>query len=156
MMPLTDEQWRLIEPLLPEPSPFARGRPPFNPRLVMEGVLCRMRHAVPWYYLPEFYSGETPSDGHPQFPSWQTCYRAYRLWQRRGLMDQIYRLLFQDLRDRGGTDIFQLFKDGALSLDGNPFGKPENFDREYPHTWQGSTIQLLYNVIILRQKKLVP
>ena len=31
-MHLTDDQWRLIEPLFPEPSPFARGRPPFNPR----------------------------------------------------------------------------------------------------------------------------
>jgi transposase len=29
-MNLTDEQWRLIEPILPPPSPFDRGRPPLR------------------------------------------------------------------------------------------------------------------------------
>jgi len=29
-MNLSDEQWRLIEPLLPPPSPSDRGRPPLR------------------------------------------------------------------------------------------------------------------------------
>jgi hypothetical protein len=40
--------------------------------------------------------------GDLERPSWQTSYRAYRLWRRQGDMNQVYRLLYQDLRDRGG------------------------------------------------------
>jgi len=132
-MPLTDEQWRLIAPLLPGHSPFARGRPPFNPRHVMEGVLCKLRFGIPWYDLPDYYPHQASSTVRP---SWQTCYRAYRLWRRRGIMDQVYRFLFRDLRDRGGTDLFQLIEEGVISLDWNSSGQPEILPNEYLDTWQ--------------------
>ena len=119
----------------------------------MDGVLCKLRHAIPWYDLPYFYLKETPSEGHLERPSWQTCYRAYRHWRRQGIMERVYRLLFQDLRDRGGTEILQLFKDGVISLDSSPTGKTEILLSKGQDTWQGSTIQLLFNVILLRRKK---
>ena len=152
-MTLTDEQWHLIAPLLPKPSPFARGRPPFDSRLVMVGVLCKLLHAAPWYDLPDVYPAQTPAEDRP---SWQTCYRAYRLWQRQGIMDQVYRLLYQDLRDRGGVDLFHLFEHGLINLNSSPSGVPEILLAEYHHTWQGTTIQLLTNVIFLRRKNPMP
>jgi transposase len=152
-MPITNEQWHLIKPLLPDPSPFVRGRPPFDRRLVMVGVLCKLCYAIPWYDLSDYYPPEASSK---EIPSWQTCYRAYRLWGRQGVMDQVYRLLYQDLCDRGGIDLFQLLEAGLISLEGDPSGKTAIIPFDYLGTWQGTTLQLLCNVILLRGKKLVP
>ena len=48
-MNLTDEQWRLIEPILPPPSPADRGRPPIDRRAVLDGILWKIRTDNPWY-----------------------------------------------------------------------------------------------------------
>ena len=149
-MHLTDEQWRLIEPILPEPSPFSRGRPPFDPRLVMDGILCKIRLAVPWYDLPFHDREQPPAAGEQPLPSWQTCYRAYALWKRQGLMDQVYRLLYQDLRQRAGLDFFQLLEDGALDLTLEASGSGSPIAKQLQGTWQGATLQLLTRVVLLR------
>jgi len=45
-MNLTDEQWRLIEPILPPPSPSGRGRPPLDRRAVLtRRCRCPLRYA---------------------------------------------------------------------------------------------------------------
>ena len=41
-MNLTDEQWRLIEPILPPPFPSGRGRPPLDRRRSLSGIGFRM------------------------------------------------------------------------------------------------------------------
>jgi transposase len=64
-MNLTDEQWRLIEPILPPPSPSDRGRPPLDRRAVLDGILWKFRTDNPWYDMP------------PDYPSYQTCYRCH-------------------------------------------------------------------------------
>ena len=151
-MHLTDQQWLLIEPLLPGPSPFARGRPPFAPRLVMDGVLCKLRFAVPWYDLPDYYQTQPSAAGDQQLPSWQTCYRAYRRWGRQGLLDQAYRYLYQDLRDRGGLDLFQLLRDGELVFPSDPADAHSILLNRFEPTWQGATLQLLLQVAYLRLK----
>ena len=53
-MDLTDEQWRLIEPLIPVPLRRAdgRGRPRYNPCEVMNryfGGLCALAQLGPTY-----------------------------------------------------------------------------------------------------------
>ncbi len=98
-MDLTDEQWALIQPLIPPTSPHSRGRPPADPRATLNGILWKLRLGATWYNLPP-YAGD-------RYPSWQTCYHRYRRWQPSGLMEQIFRLLYQDLRDRAGLDLFQ-------------------------------------------------
>ena len=152
-MHLTDEQWRLIEPLFPEPSPFARGRPPFDPRLVMDGVLCKLRYGIPWYDLPDYYQAKTSVAGDQELPSWQTCHRAYRRWRRQGLMDRVYPLLYQDLRDRGGLDLLQLLRDGDIVLPSSPAGARSILNNGFKPTWQGATLQLLTQVVLLHIKK---
>jgi transposase len=116
-MDLTDEQWALIQPLIPPPSPYARGRPPADPRATLDGILRKLRLSAPWYDLP-------PCAGD-YYPSWQTCYRRYRRWQRAGLMDRIYRLLYQDLCDRAGIDLFKLLQVAGNSAQGpnSPLGQ---------------------------------
>ena len=185
-MPLTDEQWRLIEPLLPEPSPFARGRPPFDPRLVMDGVLCKLRFAVPWYDLPDYYQSQPSAAGDQELPSWQTCYRAYRRWGSAGILDQVYKLLYQHLRDQAGLDLFQVLRIAESSAGGGGSAGPmPNFSSQLnqnpgqssvtlnrvnsrwqlrlspdlENTWQGSTAHLLARVLLVKMKprsKLAP
>jgi transposase len=92
-MCLTDEQWAVIRPLLPPPSPALRGRPPVDERLVLDAILWKIRTSSPWYDLP------------PGFPSWQTCYRRYHHWRRRGFLNVVFAALDRDLRDRGGLDL---------------------------------------------------
>jgi transposase len=59
---------------------------------------------LPWYDLPSRY------------PPYQTCYRRYRQWQRSGLLDQLLRVIYQDLRTRGGLDLQQAFQNGEIGF----------------------------------------
>lgn len=170
-MDLTDEQWALIQPLIPPPSPFARGRPPADPRATLNGILHKLRLGAPWYNLPRrSYCGDLPPHAVDRYPSWQTCYRAYRRWGQSGLMEQIYKLLYQDLRDRAGLDFFQSFHIEKSSGTTNLLGAEINQESDqaaitlgeidsrwrlhlFPDledTWQGSTALLLAQVFLTK------
>ncbi|MBQ0850370.1 IS5 family transposase [Streptomyces sp. BH-SS-21] len=72
---LTDAQWRMIEPLLPD-----NGRPGgqwSDHRTVVNGVLFRARTGVPWPDLPERYG------------PWQTVYERHRRWSADGTWQRI-------------------------------------------------------------------
>ncbi len=103
--PLSDEQWRLIYHIFPPPSTALGGRPCIDERRVLDGILFKFTTGYPWYDLPEGY------------PSWQTCYRRFRLWLRQGILHQIFALLYADLRQRGGVDLVQALKDGRLGFE---------------------------------------
>lgn len=73
---LTDEQWAVLEPLLPVVA--ARGRPVVWPRrLLLDGVRWRIRTGSPWRDLP------------PEYGPWQTVYGLFRRWQRSGVWAKI-------------------------------------------------------------------
>ena len=59
---LTDEQWKLIEPLLPKPRLLRdkRGRPPAANRDCFEGILWILQTGAAWRFLPD----EFPSPFH--------------------------------------------------------------------------------------------
>ena len=105
---LTDDQWFLLQPILPSPSPGCtpvlsrtqpppvvpagyyrlypaalnrRGRPPIDERHILEAILYKICHAIPWYDLPG------------DFPSHQTVYRRYCQWQRIGLWKRLLQVL---------------------------------------------------------------
>jgi transposase len=66
---LTDAQWALIEPLLPEPS--TGGRPEKHPRReIVNAILYVVRSGCPWRYLPA------------DLPPWQTVYWYFTAWVR--------------------------------------------------------------------------
>ena len=69
-MDLTDEQWEVLEPLIPEPPRRAdgRGRPRPNAREILNGILWVSRTGAPWRDLPERY------------PPYQTFYRRFKRW----------------------------------------------------------------------------
>jgi transposase len=76
-MDLTDEQWQVVEPLIPVPPrrPDGRGRPRIDAREILNGILWVMRTGAPWRDMPERY------------PSYQTCHRRFQEWVRSGMFE---------------------------------------------------------------------
>jgi len=68
---LTDQEWSLLEPLLPDREP-RRARPWKDHRQVVNGVLWRTRTGAPWRDLPESYG------------RWKTVYNRHRRWSADG------------------------------------------------------------------------
>ena len=147
-MELTDHQWRLIQPVIPPPRRSARGRPPFDRRDILQGILWKLSTASPWYDLPDRY------------PAWQTCYHYFRQWRRQGIIDEIHRLLYQDLRKRGGFDLFQNIQNGSLPLVQRGSRWFLDLPPDLQDSWQYQSAQLLFQYLITRaiksRQKLAP
>ena len=104
-MDLTDEQWAIVEPLIPEEERSLqgkRGRPWRDPRDVLNGVLWILRTGAPWQDLPDRY------------PPYQTCHRRFQRWVQQGVMEAVLRTLAEDLKERGGLDVRECFIDGTF------------------------------------------
>ncbi len=87
---LTNGQWAVIRPLLPE---FAnrRGRPR-NSRQVLNGMLWILRTGAPWRDLPERYGPH------------QTVWDRFDAWRKAGVLAAIRERLLELLNDAGGLD----------------------------------------------------
>src|ERR1700756_4511098 len=72
---MTDEQWELIEPLLPRPKQRRdkRGRLTAPNRACFEGILWVLQTGAAWRFLPD------------EFPSPSTCWRRLQRWQEEGV-----------------------------------------------------------------------
>ena len=88
-MDLTDEQWVVLEPLIPEPPcrPDQRRRPRRDTREVLDGVLWVLRTGARWRDLPETY------------PPYQTCHRRFQRWVRDGTLKWVLTALAKHLCD---------------------------------------------------------
>jgi len=88
---LTDEQWEILEPLIPAPPrrTDGRGRPWRDPRDVLDGILWVLRTGAPWRDLPERY------------PPYQTCHRRFQRWNEEGVLEEVLRAL----ADRSGLPL---------------------------------------------------
>jgi len=104
-MDLTDEQWAVIQPLIPDPPkrPDGKGRPWKDARDVINGVLWALRTGAPWYDLPDRY------------PPYQTCHRRFQHWVRSGVFEKVLQTLADDLQERGGIDLSECHIDVRLS-----------------------------------------
>src|SRR5260221_9099701 len=71
---LTDFEWRVIEPLLPNKP---RGVPRVDDRRVLNGIFWVLRSGAPWRDLPENYGPRT------------ACYNRFVRWRRAGVWDRI-------------------------------------------------------------------
>jgi transposase len=102
-MQLTDEQWLVVEPLIPIPRPRkdGKGRPRVPARGVLEGVLWILWTGAPWKSLPS------------EYPPYQTCHRRFQEWVREKVFRKVLRALAEDLRDRGKLDLTEAFIDGT-------------------------------------------
>jgi transposase len=77
---VTDDQWELIHPILPQRT-AKTGRPASDPRRMLNGILWSLRTGAPWRDLPE------------RFGPWQTVYDHFSNWRRDGVYDRILQAL---------------------------------------------------------------
>jgi len=88
---LTDAQWALIEPLVPEPR--WGGRPAVHPRRrIVEAVLYVNRTGCAWRQLPH------------DFPPWATVFWYFKRWRQDGVVDRLHDALRDRVRDAEGRD----------------------------------------------------
>ena len=91
MRRLTDNEWRVLAPLLPRrPRRRRPGRPPrLTDRQVVEGIWYVVTSGVPWNDVPSRYGSGT------------TCWRRLKRWQRDGTWQRIWENLLLVLDQRG-------------------------------------------------------
>lgn len=88
---LSDAQWALIEPILPEPN--GDGRPEKHPRReVVNAILYVVRSGCPWRYLPA------------DLPPWQTVYWYFNRWEQAGVSEKLLTALRIKARVQAGRD----------------------------------------------------
>ena len=80
--PLTDEEWEMLEPLIPQRPPA--GRTYNDHRTVLGGILWVARTGSSWREMPE------------EFGKWETAYRRYELWLKQGLWQRILQALGEE------------------------------------------------------------
>src|SRR5919109_2432399 len=146
-MDLTDEQWEVLKPLIPDPPRRAdgRGRPWRDPRDVLNGILWILRTGAPWKDLPDRY------------PPYQTCHRRFQAWVQDGTFEKVLRALAQDLRERGKLDPSEAFIDGTFAgaKKGGPASEKRSVARG-PRSWQLQTALVFlspFGLQVLRRMK---
>ncbi len=80
---LSDEEWLLLEPLLPNSRKSAR----VDDRKIMNAIFYVLRTGMPWRDLPERYGPYT------------TAYNRFNRWSRRGIWKKIFDKLASKSRD---------------------------------------------------------
>jgi transposase len=86
---LTDRQWELVEPLLPDPPPGPAGRPPRHAkREIVNAIIYQVRAGGAWRMLPK------------DLPPWQTVYGYLRDWRADGTLDRIHDALRERVRSK--------------------------------------------------------
>jgi len=80
---LSDEEWTLLEPLMPKSRKSART----DDRKIMNAIFYVLRTGMPWRDLPERYGPYT------------TAYNRFNRWSRRGIWKKIFDKLASKSRD---------------------------------------------------------
>ena len=88
---LSDEQWAVIEPLLPL-AKGEMGRPMRDHRPVVEGAIYRLKAGIRWRYPPA------------EFGAWQTVHRRHHQWSTDGTWDRVLAQLQTEADARGELD----------------------------------------------------
>jgi len=97
---LTDEQWELVSPLIPHQRAHT-GRPPKDPRLMLNGIFWILGTGAPWRDLPE------------RFGSCKTVHRYFSNWRRAGMFAKMIAALQVKLDAKGLIDWELWCVDGA-------------------------------------------
>ena len=86
---LSDEEWRILKPLVPEAKPGGRPRT-HEARELLDAVFYVVRSGCAWRLLPH------------EFPPWKTVYHYFRLWRMDNTWESIHAVLRERLRRRLG------------------------------------------------------
>ena len=87
---LTDDEWAIIEPLIPPAA--TTGRPRRSPREMWNAVLWVLRSGAPWHDLPERYG------------PWESAYTHFNSSRRDGVFESVLNALQIRLDAEGHID----------------------------------------------------
>jgi putative transposase len=88
---LTDDEWAILEPLIPAPRLGGRHRS-VDMREVVNGIFYVLRGGIPWRFLPK------------EFPPWKTVYHYFRLWRLDGTWEMLNTRLREQVRSQSGRE----------------------------------------------------
>jgi transposase len=88
---LTDEEWAVVEPLIP---PAKRGgrRRSVDMRNVVDGLMYVLSTGCQWRYVPK------------DLPPKSTVFHYFVLWSYHGVIDRIHHALYVECRERLGRE----------------------------------------------------
>jgi putative transposase len=86
---LIDEEWQILEPLLPSEKPGGRPRK-YLMRDVIDAIQYVLRAGCAWRLMPH------------DLPHWQTAYQTFRAWRMDGTWMRIHDQLRDTVRTRMG------------------------------------------------------
>lgn len=87
---LSDEEFALVQPLLPAAKP--RGRRPTDPRKILNALFYLVRAGCPWRFLPK------------DFPPFTTVQNRFYAWRDSGRWEQIVSVLVMAVREAEGRE----------------------------------------------------
>jgi putative transposase len=88
---LSDEEWRILEHLVPEAKPGGRPRA-HKARELLDAIFYAVRGGCAWRLLPH------------EFPPWQTVYHYFRLWRIDGTWERLNGALRERVRAMAGRE----------------------------------------------------
>lgn len=88
---LSDAEWQILEPLLPEERPGGRHRL-YPMREIIDAIQYVLRSGCAWRLMPH------------DLPHWRTAYEYFRIWKRDGTWVRIHDHLHQQLRIKMGRN----------------------------------------------------
>lgn len=81
---LTDKEWKIIEPLLPQKK---QTRPPrWTKRQILDGIFYQLKNGCNWCDLPR------------DLPPYSTVFWYYKQWRSDGVLDEIMDKLHSKVR----------------------------------------------------------
>jgi putative transposase len=89
---LSDDEWRVLEPLVPRAKPGGRPRA-HETRELLNAIFYVLRGGCAWRLLP-----------HDFFLPWQTAYHYFRTWRIDGTWERIHAVLRERLRRMAGRE----------------------------------------------------
>ena len=98
---MTDEEFALLEPLLPPERSGKAGKPWKSHCTVLNGIFWILRSGAPWRDLPERYG------------PWKTVYDRFRRWSHNGLFQRILDILEARARKADRVDFEFSAVDGS-------------------------------------------
>ena len=89
---LSDREWEVLEPLVPQAKPGARPRA-HESREILDAIFFYvLRSGCAWRLLPH------------EFPPWQTAYHYFRAWRIDGTWERVHDALRERVRVRSGRE----------------------------------------------------
>jgi putative transposase len=88
---ISDEEWGVLEPLIPPEKPGGKPRTT-NMREVINAIWYVLRTGCQWRMVPH------------EFPPWSTVWGYFRVWRKTGVWEQMHTSLREAVRSRQGRE----------------------------------------------------